>query len=97
MAHIALPEGLPGIRGLMAYQPETAKALNQLAEVLLRGDNSLSRGERELIATYVSSLNSCLYCQSVHGAVASHYLEDKDGSLVNQVTQHTPKRRFQTS
>jgi uncharacterized peroxidase-related enzyme len=84
MPHINLPEGLPGIRGLMAYSPETAKALNALAEVLLREENSLSRGERELIATYVSSQNDCLFCQSVHGAVASHYLED-DGKLVNQV------------
>ena len=85
MAHISLPEGLPGIRGLMAYRPETAAPLNALAEVLLRGDNTLSRGERELIAAYVSSLNGCQYCQNVHGAVASHYLEDEDGSLVNQV------------
>jgi uncharacterized peroxidase-related enzyme len=86
MAHIHLPEGLPGIRGLMAYRPETAKALNALAEVLLRGENSLSRGEREMIATYVSARNDCLYCQSVHGAVASHYLEDK-GELISQVKQ----------
>src|SRR3712207_2658146 len=84
MPHIHLPEGLPGIRGLMAYSPETAKVLNALAEVLLREENSLSRGERELIATYVSSQNDCLYCQSVHGAVASHYLED-DGTLIDQV------------
>ncbi len=87
MAHIQLPEELPGIRALMAYRPETAKPLNQLAEVLLRGDNSLSRGERELIATYVSSLNQCRYCQNVHGAVASHYLGDNEGSLVDQVKQ----------
>jgi uncharacterized peroxidase-related enzyme len=87
MAHIQLPQELPGIRALMAYRPETATALNGLAEVLLRGDNSLSRGERELIATYVSSLNDCRYCQSVHGAVASHYLEDQEGSLVDQVKQ----------
>jgi uncharacterized peroxidase-related enzyme len=84
MPHINLPEGLPGIRGLMAYSPETAKALNALAEVLLREENSLSRGERELIATYVSSQNDCLFCQSVHGAVASYYLGD-DGNLIDQV------------
>lgn len=84
MPHINLPEGLPGIRGLMAYSPNTAKALNALAEVLLREENSLSRGERELIATYVSSQNDCVFCQNVHGAVASHYLED-DGALINQV------------
>jgi uncharacterized peroxidase-related enzyme len=75
MAHIKLPEGLPGIRGPMAFRPETAKVLNQLAEVLLRNENSLSRGERELIATYVSSLNDCFFCQNAHGGIAQHYLQ----------------------
>ena len=75
MAHINLAEGLPGIRGPMAFRPDTAKHLNDLAEVLLRSDSSLSRGERELIATYVSYLNDCFFCQNVHGATAQHYLE----------------------
>jgi uncharacterized peroxidase-related enzyme len=75
MAHINLPD-LPGIRGPMAFRPETAKPLNELAEILLRDDNNtLSRGERELIGTYVSSLNDCFFCQNVHGALAGHYLE----------------------
>lgn len=76
MAHINLGNELPGIRGLMAFRPETAKPLNELAEVLLRDDNhSLSRGERELIATYVSSLNDCFFCQNAHGGIAQHYLQ----------------------
>ena len=75
MAHITLPEGLPGIRGPMAFRPETAKPLNELAEVLLRSENSLTRGERELIATYVSSLNDCFFCQNAHGGIAQHYLQ----------------------
>lgn len=75
MAHIDLPEGLPGIRGPMAFRPETSKPLNDLAEVLLRSDNSLSRGDRELIATYVSYLNDCFFCQNAHGGLAQHYLK----------------------
>lgn len=76
MAYIQLPEGLPGIRGPMAFRPETAKPLNMLAELLLRDDNNtLSRGERELIGAYVSFLNDCFYCQHVHGALAEHYLQ----------------------
>lgn len=74
MAHIELPAGLPGIRGPMALRPETSKPLNELAEVLLRADNSLTRGERELIATHVSYLNDCFFCQNAHGGVAQHYL-----------------------
>jgi len=76
MAHIDLGNDLPGIRGPMAYRPETAKPLNALAEVLLRDDhNTLSRGERELIGAYVSSLNDCFFCQNVHGAMAQHYMQ----------------------
>jgi uncharacterized peroxidase-related enzyme len=75
MAHIDLPEGLPGIRGLMAFRPEIAKPLNELAERLLRSENTLTRGERELIATFVSSLNDCFYCQNAHGGIAQHYLQ----------------------
>ena len=76
MAHINLGNDLPGIRGPMAYSPATAKPLNELVEVLLRDDdNSLSRGERELIGAYTSYLNDCFFCQNVHGSLAQHYLE----------------------
>ena len=75
MAHIDLKNEDPGIRGLMAYSPETAKPLNELAEILLRDpNNSLLPGERELIAAYVSHLNDCFFCQNVHGALAGYYL-----------------------
>ena len=84
MPHIRLPEGLHGIRGPMAFRPETAKPLNELAEVLLHAPNSLTPGERELIATYVSSLNDCYFCQTIHGAIASAHLND-DEELVRRV------------
>lgn len=76
MAYIDLQNDLPGIRGLMAYRPETAKPLNELAEILLRDDNNtLSRGEREMIGAYVSYLNDCFFCQHVHGALAGYYMQ----------------------
>jgi alkylhydroperoxidase family enzyme len=84
MAHIDLPEGLPGIRGPMAFSPETAKPLNEFAEVLLRSENSLTRGERELIGTYASSLNDCFFCQNAHGGLAQHYLQC-DMSFIDEV------------
>ncbi len=37
--------------------------------------STLSRGDRELIGTYVSYLNDCFFCQNVHGALAQHYME----------------------
>jgi uncharacterized peroxidase-related enzyme len=84
MPHIQLPDGLPGIRGAMAFRPETAKPLNELVEVLLHGPHTLTPGERELIATYVSYLNDCYYCQTIHGAIAAASLND-DEELVKRV------------
>jgi uncharacterized peroxidase-related enzyme len=82
--HITQPEGLPGIRGPMAFRPDTAGPLNELVDVLLRGPHTLTPGERELIATYVSSRNDCEYCQTIHGAIAAHHLGG-DEDLVRQV------------
>ncbi|HXM15867.1 MAG TPA: carboxymuconolactone decarboxylase family protein [Candidatus Eremiobacteraceae bacterium] len=79
MAHISLTEGLPGIRGPMTFSPETTKPLAELAQVLLTGPHTLTPAEREMIATYVSSQNDCLYCQSCHGSTAAQHLGGKDG------------------
>lgn len=76
MAHIALADGVPGILGPMFFRPETAKPLNDLAEVLLRGDNTLTRGERELIAAHVSKLNDCHFCHTSHASFAALQLDD---------------------
>ena len=58
----------------MTFRPETARPLNELVDVLLRGPHTLTPGERELIATYVSARNDCRYCQTIHGAIAAHHL-----------------------
>src|ERR1700684_2634882 len=79
MAHIRLPEGLPGIRGPMVFSPETTRPLCDLVQVLLTGPHTLTPAEREMIATYVSSQNDCLYCQSCHGSTAAQHLGGKDG------------------
>jgi uncharacterized peroxidase-related enzyme len=68
----------------MAFRPETARPLNELAEVLLRGPSTLTRGERELIATSVSARNDCFFCQTIHGAVAAHHLDGNE-QLVEDV------------
>jgi uncharacterized peroxidase-related enzyme len=74
MPHIALTSTEPGIRGLLRYRPQTARPLGELTEVLLRGPGTLARGERELIAAYVSALNHCRYCSSSHSACAAAQL-----------------------
>jgi uncharacterized peroxidase-related enzyme len=90
MAHIQLPiaeelgREFPGILGPMTFRPETAAPLNELVNILLRGESSLSRGERELIATHVSWRNDCFFCQTIHGAVAAAQLGNDD-ALVQKV------------
>src|ERR1700728_1669509 len=84
MPHINLPEGLPGITSALAFRPETAKPLLALAEELLRGPNSLTSGEREMIATFVSARNDCYFCQTSHRAAAAHHLNG-DYALVDAV------------
>jgi len=44
----------------------------------------LSRGERETIATFVSSRNDCYFCQTSHRAIAAHQL-NQDYGLVDAV------------
>ncbi len=74
MPHIDLHNDRPGIVSLFQYRPETAGPLTELTEVLLRGPNTLSRGERELIAAYVSALNDCEYCTMTHATKAAAQL-----------------------
>ena len=78
MAHISVPAGVPGIRSLFAVRPEAAVPLGMLADVLLRGSDSLSAGDRELIAAYVSSLNDCTFCHNSHAAIAACHLGDAE-------------------
>jgi alkylhydroperoxidase family enzyme len=84
MPHITLNSTEPGIRGLLEYRPETGRPLTELAEVLLRGPGTLTRGERELIAAHVSALNECRYCSASHAAFAAAQLPG-GMALVEQV------------
>ena len=84
MPHIALPEGFPGITGGFAFRPETAGPMRELAETLLRGPSTLTSGEREMIATFVSHRNACDFCELSHRAAAAHHL-DGNYELVDAV------------
>lgn len=97
MAHIDLPKDLPGISAGFAFRPETARPMRELAHVLLHEPSTLSPGERELIATYVSARNDCYFCQTSHGAAAAAHLGNS--AVVEQVktdadrAQISPKLR----
>lgn len=84
MAHIQLPEGLPGIVGPLAFSPDTAKPLLELAETLLRAPNTLTPAEREMIAAHVSYRNECDFCQLSHSAAAAAHLQG-NYDLVEQI------------
>ena len=77
MPHIALPDGLPGITSGFAFRPETAKPMRELAEVLLRGSNTLTSAEREMIAAFVSDRNDCHFCHASHRAAAAHHMNGR--------------------
>lgn len=83
MAHITLPQNLPGIIGPMTAYKETAKPLNALAELLLSKETpNFSKAERETVASYVSFLNECIFCSESHGAVADYHWK-KPGTAKN--------------
>ena len=84
MPHIQIPEGIPGIAGLVVFRPDMGRALMALADALLRGPSPLTRGERELIASYVSTLKDCDFCASSHAAFAAAQLPE-GMTLVDQV------------
>jgi uncharacterized peroxidase-related enzyme len=79
VAHISLDPKLPGILGPLVFRPETRKPLGELRAVLMDGPSTLSRGERELIAMYVSYLNECTFCHNSHGSLAQYLLKDNPG------------------
>src|SRR5450432_1158295 len=86
MAYIEVEEGVPGIRSLFNFRPETGKPLCELAELLLRGPYPLSSAERELIAAYVSNRNDCMFCRNSHAAAARCWYGDKK-EIVDELLQ----------
>ena len=80
MPHIPLDENLPGITGLLNYRQDTALPIRQLTQILLRGESTLTEGERELIATVTSQGNECKFCTAAHTAAANALLGEKETS-----------------
>jgi uncharacterized peroxidase-related enzyme len=84
MPHIDLPEAAPGLIGPLQRYPDTAGPLAELAHTLLRGPSALTAAEREMIAAYVSELNSCFFCAETHSATAQCLL-GPDAGVMDQV------------
>jgi uncharacterized peroxidase-related enzyme len=72
-----LPD-VPGILTALRLTPELGIHLRGLADELLVNDfagATLSRAEREMLATATSAANDCFYCMDSHGAFATALLE----------------------
>ncbi|MGV3559079.1 carboxymuconolactone decarboxylase family protein [Larkinella arboricola] len=91
MPHIPLPDHLPGITGLLEYRLDTALPIRELTQILLRGESTLTPGERELIATLVSARNQTRFCTAAHTKAADLLLgEDETARLVKQDYETAP-------
>lgn len=78
MPYIEVEPHLPGITGLLEYRKDSAQPIRELTQFLLRGPSSLSEGERELIASIVSSGNECRFCTTAHVAAANLLLGESE-------------------
>lgn len=91
MPHIPLDENLPGITGLLNYRQDTALPIRQLTQILLRGESTLTEGERELIATVTSQGNQCEFCTAAHTAAADVLLgESETAEMVKNDPENAP-------
>ncbi len=87
MPYLPLAAHLPGITGLLEYRTDTALPIRELTQILLRGESTLSRAERELIATVVSHGNGCRFCTTAHTAAADLLLGE---SATAEAVKHDP-------
>lgn len=82
-----LPDA-PGILAAIRLTPGLGIHLRGLAdELLVKGfpGATVTRAERELLATAVSAGNDCFYCMDSHGAFASELLERSGATDARQL------------
>lgn len=80
--YIKLDQDFPGIVSLFMYDRETANNLSAMAQTIMRRERTLSPGQRELIASFVSKLNECKFCCESHTSCTKQYLGEE---LVDEV------------
>lgn len=60
----------PALGDVLRQYPAGVDSLLAYHDALLRGPSPLTVGEREMIAAYVSTLNSCRFCAGAHRVIA---------------------------
>lgn len=68
----SLPE-TSHLSDLFSKFPRGVAPLMEYTDALLRDEGELTKAERELIATYVSSLNACTFCYGAHKIYAEAF------------------------
>ncbi|MGE5272302.1 MAG: peroxidase-related enzyme [Verrucomicrobiota bacterium] len=59
---------VPNVLRVYALRPRHLELWNAFYDDLMRGDSTLSRPQREMIAVVVSTVNRCHYCMVSHSA-----------------------------
>ena len=81
----------------LARRPDEFRAFFAYHDALMLRENSLSKGEKEMIVVATSGANGCLYCVVAHGAILRIYA--KNPRVADQLaTNHrkaeiTPRQR----
>ncbi len=94
MAYIKVTPGAPGIISLLSTYTDTAQSLNIFTQQILRGKSSLTEGERELIAAFVSGRNECKFCMRAHSAAARKLLPPDQAGQVDKVLRQSDTKSF---
>lgn len=84
MIKLMTRQPFPDAAKINFYRPDFyGNPMKQLTHQAMRGDSGWSVGERELMAAYVSSINSSEFCIGAHTATAAGALNDR--AVVAQV------------
>jgi len=79
---------VPKVFTALSLRPDLLEPLVQFVIRLMIDDHKLSRGTKELIAAYVSKINSCAYCVDAHSAMAmaQGFTEEQVKSILEDVS-----------
>ncbi|MBX3612256.1 MAG: peroxidase-related enzyme [Burkholderiaceae bacterium] len=81
----------------LARRPDEFRAFFAYHDALMLRENSLSKGEKEMIVVATSGANGCLYCVVAHGAILRIY--EKNPLIADQLATNwrkadlTPRQR----
>jgi uncharacterized peroxidase-related enzyme len=88
---------VPNVFLALARRPEEFRAFFAYHNSLMDKESGLTLGEREMVIVVTSSLNNCLYCVVVHGAILR--IREKNPTIADQLATNyrkadiTPRQR----